>query len=257
MNTEIDKALKEYFSKNGGTGANRLDAKLLLEDEFWNSFPILIEYKWYKDKLEKLDNEWRIENKTSKNEPNFKNINSFAVNWAVHYANALLHHTSYPDIIAIWMTWYKDDFEKINCSIWVYFVSKSNLWVWQKVWEFIDFSFLKRENFWNFIKKIKELNLSVEELEKIRSKREEEIEKALTKLNNDIYKDEKWLWESERVNLVAASIMATLWVSGKVSPLEKEDLKCKTEVWNTDWDIIVRKIEAFLSEKNYPKIKKI
>ena len=256
LNSEIDRALKEYFSKNGWVGANRPDAKLLLQDEFWNSFPILIEYKWYKDKLVKLDDEWRVENKTSKSKPNFKNINSFAVNWAVHYANALLHHTSYTDIIAIWMTWYKDGFDKINYSIWVYFVSKSNFWVGQEVWEFTDFSFLKKESFWNFIKKIKELNLSVEDLEKIKSQREEEIEKALTKLNNDIYKEEKWLWESERVNLVAASIMATLGIPGKVSPLEKEDLRCKTEIWNTDWEIIVRKIEAFLSEKNLPKDKK-
>lgn len=36
-----------------------------------------------------------------KNESNFKNINSYAVNGAVHYANAILHHTSYTDIIAI------------------------------------------------------------------------------------------------------------------------------------------------------------
>jgi len=28
LNTEIDKALDDYFSKNGGTGGNRPDAKL-------------------------------------------------------------------------------------------------------------------------------------------------------------------------------------------------------------------------------------
>lgn len=30
LNKEIDNALNEYYSKNGGTGGNRPDAKLLL-----------------------------------------------------------------------------------------------------------------------------------------------------------------------------------------------------------------------------------
>lgn len=45
MNTEIDKALHDYFSKNGGNGANRPYAKLLLKDSELNYYPILIEYK--------------------------------------------------------------------------------------------------------------------------------------------------------------------------------------------------------------------
>ena len=116
VNTEIDKALTDYFTKNGGVGANRPDAKILLQDKKLNFFPILIEYKGYKDKLVKLDTDGQVENRTAKNEPNFKNINSFAVNGAVHYANALLHHTSYTDIIAIGMTGYKDETGKINRS---------------------------------------------------------------------------------------------------------------------------------------------
>lgn len=55
LNAEIDKALTEYFTKNGGAGANRPDAKLLLQDKQLNYYPILIEYKGYKDKLVKLD----------------------------------------------------------------------------------------------------------------------------------------------------------------------------------------------------------
>ncbi|MCP1660176.1 hypothetical protein [Neisseria perflava] len=33
LNSEIDNALHTYFSKNGGAGANRPDAKLLLKSE--------------------------------------------------------------------------------------------------------------------------------------------------------------------------------------------------------------------------------
>jgi hypothetical protein len=93
VNTEIDKALSDYFTKNGGTGANRPDAKILLQDKNLDYYPILIEYKGYKNSLLKLDANGQVENRTAKNEPHFKNINSFAVNGAVHYANAILHHT--------------------------------------------------------------------------------------------------------------------------------------------------------------------
>lgn len=88
LNTEIDKALQEYFSKNGGTGANRPDVKLLLRSQkTGQDYPILIEYKGYKDKLVKLDSDSNVENLNTKNEPIFKNINGYAVNGAVQYAD--------------------------------------------------------------------------------------------------------------------------------------------------------------------------
>lgn len=85
VNTEIDKALLDYYSKNGGVGGNRVDAKILLQDKNLNFYPILIEYKGYQGKLVKLDASGQIENRTAKNEPNFKNINSYAVNKFLYY----------------------------------------------------------------------------------------------------------------------------------------------------------------------------
>lgn len=256
LNHEIDKALSDYFTKNGGVGANRPDAKLLLQDKNLNFYPILIEYKGYKNKLVKLDSNGQVENKTTKNEPNLKNINSFAVNGAVHYANALLHHTSYTDIIAIGMTGYKDEAGKIRHEIGVYFVSKSNLGAGQKVDNYSDLSFLSPKNFDAFIEKIKTLHLSQDELNKLKEQREKEIDASLIRLNNDIYQSEKGLGENDRVYLVAASIIATIGIPGKVAPLEKSDLKSSPEKGNTDGEIIVRKIAAFLGEKAIPKEKK-
>lgn len=256
VNAEIDKALSDYFTKNGGTGANRPDAKILLQDKNLDFFPILIEYKGYKDKLVKLDTDGQVENRTAKNEPNFKNINSFAVNGAVHYANALLHHTSYTDIIAIGMTGYKDETGKIQHEIGVYYVSKSNLGAGQRVDDYSDFSFLAPKNFDAFIEKVKTLQLSQEELDKLKEQREREIDQSLVKLNNDIYQNEKGLGENDRVYLVAASIIATLGIPGKVAPLEKSDLKSSSEQGNKDGDIIVRKIKAFLDQKDIPAEKK-
>ena len=256
LNDEIDKALDDYYSKNGGAGGNRPDAKLLLQDKRLNWYPVLIEYKGYKDRLEKLDDKGQVENRTTKNEPNFKYINFYAVNGAVHYANALLHHTSYTDIIAIGMTGYKDDFGKLQHQIGVYFVSKSNFGIGQKVGEFTDLSFLAPANFDKFIETVNALSFSQEEIHWIKEQREKEITASLTRLNNDIYQNEKGLGENDRVYLVAASIIATLGIPNKVSPLEKSDLKSLTEQGNTDGDIIVRKIRAFLNEKHLPEEKK-
>lgn len=256
LNSEIDQALDDYYSKRGGTGGNRPDVKLLLQDKNLVRYPVLIEYKGYKDKLIKLDSNGKIANKTPKNEPDFKMINSYAVNGAVHYANALLHYTSYTDIIAIGMTGYKDEVGKIVYSIGVYYVSKSNFGIGQKVDDYTDFSFLKKDNFDKFIEKVKQLRLSQEELEKLKEQREQEINASLVKLNNDIYQNEKGLSERDRVYLVAASIIATLGVPEKVSALEKSELKSSSEVGNRDGDIILRKIRAFLNEKNLPQEKR-
>ena len=220
------------------------------------NYPVLIEYKGYKNKLVALDSEGKVANKTAKNQPDFKHINSYAVNGAVHYANALLHYTSYTDIIAIGMTGYKTEAGKLEHEIGVYYVSKSNFGIGQKIDNYTDFSFLKKSNFDNFIEKVKRLKLTPDEIEKLKEQREREINASLVKLNNDIYQNEKGLSERDRVYLVAASIIATLGVPGRVAALEKSELKSSTETGNRDGDIILRKIKAFLDEKNLPQEKR-
>ena len=148
----------------------------------------MIEYKGYKDKLIKLDAEGNVANRTAKNQPDFAAINSYAVNGAVHYANAVLHYTSYTDVIAIGVTGYKETSGKLNHLIGVYYVSKNNFGVGQKVDEYTDLSFLKKEHFSAFIEKVKQLSLSQDEIEKLKERREQEITASLVKLNNDIFK---------------------------------------------------------------------
>ncbi|WP_238662186.1 HsdM family class I SAM-dependent methyltransferase [Staphylococcus felis] len=256
INYEIDKALNEYASKNGGKGGNRPDAKLLLQDKNLNYYPVLIEYKGYKNKLVKLDKDGRVDNVKADSTPNYININGYAVNGAVHYANAILHYTSYTNVISIGVTGYRTIDGCIEHEIGVYYVSKDNLGIGQEVGKYTDLSFLKGNNFDLFIKRIKELSLTTDELEKLREKREKEINVSLTRLNNDVYKEEKGLSETDRVYLVVSAIIATLGVEGKVRPLEKNDLKSSTEYGERDGDIIVRKITSFLDCKNLPKSKK-
>lgn len=132
-----------------------------------------------KTSLSSLVFEGKVANKTAKNQPDFKNINSYAVNGAVHYANALLHYTSYTDIIAIGMTGFKDDSGNLEYEIGVYYVSKSNFGIGQKVDDYTDFSFLKKTNFDKFIDKVKKLKLTQDEIERLKEQRERKSTQAL------------------------------------------------------------------------------
>lgn len=255
-NAEIKNALQEYESKQGGSGGNRPDCNLILQDSEGKWWPILIEYKGHKDKLAKLDSEGHVSNRNAKGQPEYKNISQYAVNGAVHYANAILHYTTYEHVIAIGITGYRDEATKeLHHEIGVYYVGKNNYGAGQRVDNYSDLSFLAPKHFEAFIEKVRNLSLTPEELEKLKQRREQEINISLVKLNNDIYQSEKGISESGRVYLVAATIIATLGIPGKVKPLEKADLKSSKEQGNRDGDIIVRKIEAFLSEKNIPKDK--
>ncbi|WXA52192.1 N-6 DNA methylase [Mycoplasmopsis cynos] len=254
LNDEIDKALNEYKSK-GGNGGNRPDVKLFVRDKHNTLYPVLIEYKGYKEKLVKLDSDNKVENKTKTNENNYNNIKNYAVNGAVHYANAILHYTSYKNVIAIGMTGYKEKLGQLKHQMSVYYVSNENLCYGKKIGEYSDFSFMKKENFDDFIFEVQKTKLTKEEWEKLQNQREKEITASLTKLNNEIYANENGLSETDRIYLVSASIIATLGIEGKVVPLEKSDLISSTEEGNTDGEIIIRKIEAFLKQKSLPQKK--
>lgn len=256
LNNTIDKALDEYKSKQGGSGGNRPDCKLLLQDSNLEYYPVLIEYKGYKDRLVKFDESGRVAIKTADNKNDYKNINAYAVNGAVHYANALLHYTDYEDIVSIGVTGYKDSSGKLKHEIGVYYVSGKNYGFGQEIGKYDDLSFLKKENFDSFIEKVKSLNLTDEEKNKSIEKREAEISASLVKLNNDIYKNESGLGESARIYLVAASIIANLGIKGEVKPLEKSDLKSSSEKGERDGDIMLRKINTFLTKKQVPEDKK-
>ncbi|WP_305868101.1 N-6 DNA methylase [Helicobacter pylori] len=262
LNKEIDEALKNYVSKNGGLGGNRPDVKLLLNTQDPNRrVPILIEYKGLKDKLIKLDKNKLVEN-FKNHKPYYKNIKEYALNGALHYANAILHHTFYTECIAIGITGYKDAKGDIRSQIAVYYVNKSNLGMGIDVSKgeqaYSDLSFLSRKHFNDFIKRVGTLSLSDKDLERIREKKNQEIEDCLTRLNNNFYEKEKiYLSQKDRMYLVVASIIANLGIpNSAVSPLNKEDLKSSDENGERDGDKILRKIQSFLEKKDLHEEKK-
>lgn len=194
LNSEIDKALDEYHSKSGGKGGNRPDAKLLLKDKYGTFYPVLIEYKGYKDKLVKLDTDGIVDNKKDKNEPNYTNIKSYAVNGAIHYANAILHYTSYTRIIAIGVTGYKDEFGKLQHEIGVYYVSadKNNLGFGQRVEDYTDLSFLKPSHFDEFVEKLNSVLLRQRLINSKKSVKKKSISVLLNLTMTSTKKKQDW-----------------------------------------------------------------
>ena len=251
-NESIKNALLEYESKQGGSGGNRPDCNLLLKDNRGNYWPVLIEYKGYKDRLVLLDSKNQVSNRNAKGQPDYKTISQYAVNGAVHYANALLHYTEYENIIAIGVTGYIDPATKeLHHQLGVYYVGKNNLGVGQCVDDnYTDLSFLAPKHFNAFIEKVRNLSLTPEELEIIKQRREVEINASLVKLNNDIFNGEKGLSEENRIYLVAATIIATIGIPNKVSPLEKKELVSSQEQGRRDGDIIINKIRNFLADED-------
>ena len=145
VNAEIASALEKAPSKQGGTGKNFPDLKCLLTADDGKRIPVMIEVKGRKGDLIKASESGEVDNFNKKGEPNYQNIAKYAVNGAVHYANALLHYTDYEDIISIGVTGYKNESGKLQHEIGVYYVSGKNYGYGQEVAKYTDLSFLKNE----------------------------------------------------------------------------------------------------------------
>ena len=125
----------------------------------------MIEVKGKKGDLIKLDNQGRIENLKKDKEPNYNNISRYAVNGAVHYAEAIISLTeSFKEAIAIGINGYEENnSEKIEYG--VYYLSEKNFRIPKLIEKYEDLSFLSDKNLDTLINKIDDLNLTEEEIE--------------------------------------------------------------------------------------------
>lgn len=255
INSEIDTAMQKAPSKQGGKGGNRPDIRLLIKASNTKPYPIMIEVKGTKGKLVKYNTENEIDDLKKDGEPNYKNINDYAVNGAVHYANAIIKNTkSYKEIIAIGLNGYEES-GTLKTELGVYYVSADNFCIAKKVGEYDDLSFLAPDNFDNFIKDVEQLKLTPKEIEAQCRKYEEKIETSLKSLNQSM-QDDLQISVGSRVELVTGMIMAGLGVSEKVAPLEIEDLKGQTGKKTHDGAVIINRISDFLTERDLPEEKK-
>jgi hypothetical protein len=215
----------------------------------------MIEVKGARGKLAKLTDDDTVDNVTAKGETNYTAINGYAVNGAVHYAQAVVNLTeSYKEVIAIGLNGYKEA-GTLRTELGVYYVSADNLGVPKKVGDYSDLSFLAQENFDSFIEKVERLKLTPDEVEEQSRKIEERIETSLKALNQSM-QDDLQISVGSRVELVVGMIIAGLGVGGRVAALEVTDLKSQDSEVENDGQTIISKIRAFLTEREIPQEKK-
>lgn len=255
INPEIESALKAAPSKSGGTGANIPDIKLLLETKTMRRIPVMIEVKGKKGDFIKLTADDEIDNKKKDGTENFTNINKYAVNGAVHYANAIVNHTeSYKETIAIGLNGYYDESGSLITEIGVYYISLDNFCIPKKIGNYSDLSFLLKKNQAAFIEEIDKAGLTDEEIEAKAKEYENQIEVKLKKLNQTM-QDTLKISVGSRVELVTGMIMAGLGTEG-VAPLEISELKGETGAKTNDGRVLINKIDSFLEKRSLPQEKK-
>ena len=260
INPEIDEALKKAPSKSGGTGNNYPDIKYLLQTPQGKYIPVMIEVKGSKDALIKLNPDTNTpDNLTKKNEPAYGNIVKYAVNGAVHYANAILKYSkSYNEVLAVGVNGYETATDTVQYEVSVWYISKENLFVPKLVGNYPDLSFLQPTHTAELFDCIAHIGLTDEEIEQEKTKLEDDIERKLKDLNQKMH-DELKIVVNQRVQLVTGLIMAGLGVKDgdvfKVKPLQVEELQGNTDEENNDGAVIMSRIKSYLKNKNLPKEK--
>lgn len=258
INPQIKEALDKYPSKTGGSGTNRPDIRLLVESPN-GIIPVMIEVKGKQGKLIKLNADNLIPDNLKKDgSPNYKNINDFAVNGAVHYANAILKYTAYKEVLAIGVNGYQTQTEGLAFEVSAWYVSKNNLFVPMAVGEYKDLSFLQKKQQSQLLECLSKINLTDEQREKEKLNLEDDIERKLKALNQKM-QDELKIVVGQRVQLVTGLIMAGLGVKEnddyKVKPLQIEELQGNNDEDNNDGAVIMRKIKSYLQSKKLPREK--
>lgn len=254
INDEIEKALETAPSKKGGSGNNYPDIKCFITSKDNRNIPVMIECKGTKGDFIKLDSKGNIANIDKDGAPNYTNIAKYAVNGAVHYADAILNYTeTYKECIAIGANGWETN-GKLETELGVYYVSKENLFIPKKVAEYSDLSFLNKKMLNIFFEAINNLELTDEERENKKLELEDEIETKLKNLNQKMHDDLNIVVES-RVKLIAGLIMAGLGVENVSAGLKIDDLKGEMGENSNDGKIITNKIKDFLEAKNLPKEK--
>ena len=256
INLEIETALKTAPSKTGGKGPNYPDIKLLIKTKDLRYISVVIEVKGRKGRFIKLNQNGEIENTKKDGTPHITNINNYAVNGAIHYANAIIEFTdSFKEVIAIGLNGFMNEDDEILTELGVYYVSADNYYIPKKVGNYSDLTFLLDNNIEQFISEINQINLTEEEIELKSKEYENKIEINLKNLNQ-IMQDTLKISVGSRVELVTGLIMAGLGLESKVSPLEINELKGETGSKSNDGYVIINKIDSFLDERNLPKEKK-
>ena len=263
INRSIDDALSNYCSKSGGSGKNYPDIKLLLTSNHARSIPVMIEakgtkgdlIKYAKDSTEiELVTEYSSDSKThKKGDKNYTTIQKYAVNGAVHYANAILYGKASDEVIAIGVNGYTKDDKTLFTELEAYYVSNRKARIPIKIGEYKDLGFLKKENIENLFKKLDDLTLSEEELEKSKRNIENDLESKIKSIHQSLYDDSMFksaLRTNEKLYLFCGLIMAGLPIDGI------RDFDIDNHQEDNDGQAVIQRIQKYLEKKNLGANKK-
>lgn len=268
INSKISEALTNSLSKSGGSGKNYPDIKLLLENTTRRDIPVMIEVKGTRGKLEKLDKNgeivgvtpWASDGKLGKDgkpthlkgEPNYKVVQSFAVNGAMHYGSAILDG-GYDEVIIVGVNGCElDEGQVINPECKAYYVSKKNNRIPKLISEITaeDWSLFAHVD--ALFERLDQLNLTEAEIEALTNKTEAELEEKIKRIHQSLYDDVQLktaLTTNEKLYLFCGLIMAGLQTAG-IRTLDVNDLHSNNSEHNNDGTIIISNIESFLHAKN-------
>lgn len=272
LNSSIVKAFKENVSKSGGPGKNYPDIQLILENGNARRIPVMIEAKGSRNKLEKLDKsgqivgvtEWTSDGKIGKDgipthlkgDANYSTIQSYAVNGAVHYGEAILNEGTYDEVIVIGIngTALDTNGTLLDAECKAYYISEKNSRVPKLIDRITaaDWSLLASSNADILFEMLDKLNLTAAEIEALTRKTEATLEEKIKAIHQSLYDDMQLktaLSTNEKLYLFCGLIMAGLKTNG-VRPLESTDLCGNDNERNNDGTIILQNIESFLYAKN-------
>lgn len=292
INEEIDHALAVAPSKRGGEGRNIPDIQLLLEDDHARRIPVMIEAKGSKGKLEKLSKKgeivqvtkWSSDSKPNATDPhkkgdaNYKTIEDYAVNGALHYGKAVLKYSNYHEVLIIGINGTRlnsdGDLEDPECK--AYYVSEKNNLVPKHVKELdtswtlkevddsrtlkkVDTSWvlLKKNNLEKLYSIFDNLGVTEDELRNAQLKVEDELESKIKSIHQRLYDDKSLqttLSTTDKLYAFTGLIMAGLQTKG-VKRLEVNDLSSNDVEDLNDGTIILNHINIFLKARNVAKDK--
>lgn len=255
INEIIADALQQAPSKQGGDGANLPDIKALLASpkDAARQLPVMCEVKGIEGKLVKLNKDGSLANMKSNGDPNYSNINAFAVNGAVHYAEAVVGYASdaYPECLAIGVNGYNDKGGQTVYEIEAWYIDKENFGVAKKIGNYTDLSFLYPEHQEELFKTLDECVLTEEELEEQRFLLETAFDGILADYNQYL-KDELNINADNRIALTVGLILAGIGTDG-VAPLRFDDFKGDAGSTTHDGQIVYNKVASFLERKGLPQ----
>lgn len=253
INDEIEEALKKYPSKSGGGGTNYPDIKLLIETSPGQYIPVVIEVKGIRGRLIKKDKRGDIVQVVANKSGNedWSAVKNYAVNGAIHYANAILEHTHFESVIAIGVNGYKDANE-LQTELEAYYIANQNDRVALKITNFNSLELLANSQKVN--EYVEDLRLSPEEKRRLQAQTEEKLDMRLRSINQ-MMQDTLQINVNHRVNLVAGLIMAGLGTSN-VPPLASTELRGLQGKNAKDGNIVAMRISDFLDSKNLPEEKR-